>query len=171
MPEKKSGARRESGGAEEAGRGPTLCTVGYEAVSVFELLESLREARVKTVLDVRELPLSRRAGFSKRALAASLAAEGIGYVHLKPLGTPKEGRIANKRRDWERFWKIVEAQLATPEAEAAFDEAEVYARAQKSCLLCFEADHSICHRLRVAEELERRCGFAIEHLKVLGGGG
>jgi uncharacterized protein (DUF488 family) len=141
-------------------------TIGYERAGFSAFLEALTAAGVKTVIDVRDLPLSRRAGFSKKTLAASLALEGIEYVHLKPLGTPKEGRIANQKREWARFWAIVEAKLATPEAEAALSEAAEIARASPSCLLCFEADHRVCHRLRVAAELERRFGFTVRHLGV-----
>lgn len=143
-----------------------LYTLGYERVGFLGFVGILREAGVATVIDVRDLPLSRRAGFSKRALAASLAEKGIGYVHLKALGTPKEGRIANRRRDWATFWALVEAQLATPEAEQAFEHAARVARAQPSCLVCFEADHAVCHRSRVAAELARRYGFVVQHLHV-----
>jgi uncharacterized protein (DUF488 family) len=143
-----------------------LFTIGYERAGFSAFLDALRAAGVKTVLDVRDLPLSRRAGFSKKTLAASLDLEDVAYVHLKPLGTPKEGRIANQRREWSRFWSIVEAKLATPEAEAALVEAAKIARASPSCLLCFEADHRVCHRLRVAAELERRFGFSTRHLSV-----
>lgn len=150
---------------------PRLFTIGYERTGLFAFVHTLRDAGVACVLDVRDLPLSRRAGFSKRTLAASLAAEGIAYHHLKPLGTPKEGRIANRQRDYKRFWSIVDAQLATPEAQDAFEHAAKLARAAPSCLLCFEADHSVCHRQRVAAELAKRYGFAIEHLHVEGGEG
>ena len=63
------------------------------------MIATLRAAGVQTVLDVRDRPLSRRAGFSKKSLAASLEAAGIGYVHLRALGTPPEGREANHRHD------------------------------------------------------------------------
>ncbi len=146
-------------------RGPTIYTIGYEHTGVPGLIKALQSAGVNLLVDVRELPNSRRAGFSKRILATSLAEHGIGYVHLRALGTPKEGRIANRARRWDEFWQIVDEQLATPEADAAFEQAAHLAREKTVCLLCLEADHSHCHRLRVAEELRRRHHFAIEHLK------
>ena len=66
----------------------TLWTIGYEKTSWPDVLATLRAAGVAQVIDVRQLPLSRRAGFSKRQLAAGLAEAGIGYVHLRALGTP-----------------------------------------------------------------------------------
>jgi uncharacterized protein (DUF488 family) len=88
------------------------------------------------------------------------------YFHLQALGTPPEGRAANHRREWDRFWAIVEEKLARSEAELALRAAAEIAEAAPSCLLCYEADWQICHRRRVAEILHRRHGFAIRHLAV-----
>jgi uncharacterized protein (DUF488 family) len=144
-----------------------LCTIGYEKASQAEVIAALAAAGVATLIDVRDRPQSRRAGFSKRQLQAGIETAGLRYVHLKPLGTPPEGREANRLRDWPRFWRIVEDKLATAEADHALDEAGALAGAATSCLLCYEADWQICHRCRVAEILAHRHGFAIRHLKPL----
>ncbi len=149
---------------------PKLYTIGYERASQSALVRTLVDAGVKTLIDVRELPNSRRAGFSKRALSEALSAEGIAYLHLKALGTPAEGREAHRKGDMKRFWSIVDARLATPEADAAFEQAAKVARAAPCCLLCLEADASVCHRARVAGELARRHRFKVEHLEVEPGG-
>jgi uncharacterized protein (DUF488 family) len=129
-------------------------TAGYEGVSLPALIAALQAAGVTHVADVRQLPLSRRAGFSKRMLGASLEAEGIGYTHYKQLGTPKEGRIANKEGRLEAFWGIVDASLARPEAlleRAALFEA---AAAETTCVLCFCGNEQRCHRWRLRGFLE-----------------
>lgn len=143
-----------------------LYTVGYEHAGQSAVVSALVDAGVKTLIDVRELPNSRRAGFSKRSLADALSGAGIGYLHLKALGTPKEGRVANRQKKWALFWRIVDAQLATPAAESAFEHAAKVAREGTVCLLCLEADPHVCHRSRVAEEMARRYGFTVEHLAV-----
>lgn len=120
------------------------------------------------LLDVRDRPISRRPGFSKRQLAAAIDDAGMRYVHLAALGTPPEGRLANKRRDWDRFWKIVDDKLAHPEAEHDLQSAAEIAATSPSCLLCYEADWRICHRSRIAEILTRRHGFAQRHLTTRG---
>ena len=140
-----------------------VATIGYEKASQGDLVAALAAAGIKRLIDVRELPSSRRAGFSKNILAASLKAAGIDYVHLKALGTPKEGRLANRARQWERFWAIVERQLESPEAQHDLARAAALAREAPSCLLCLEADHSICHRSAVAERL-KAFGFEVRHL-------
>ena len=143
-----------------------LCTIGYEGAAFASFLDTLQQAGVTQVIDVRQLPLSRRPGFSKTPLRNGLADAGIAYAHLRPLGTPPEGREANKRRQWDRFWPIVDASLATPEAAFALEQAAALATARPSCLLCYEADPCTCHRLRVGALLTERHGFAVRHLRV-----
>jgi uncharacterized protein (DUF488 family) len=145
---------------------PTLYSIGYEKALLTDVLATLTRASVVTLIDVRDRPISRRPGFSKRQLAAAIEDAGMRYVHLAALGTPPEGRLANRRREWERFWRIVETKLASTEAELDLQRAAEIAWAAPSCLLCYEADWHVCHRRRIAEILARRHDFEIRHLAV-----
>ncbi len=147
-----------------------LFSIGYEKARLADVIAALQVVGVKTLIDVRDRPISRRPGFSKRQLAAGLEETGIRYVGLKALGTPPEGREANHKRQWERFWRIVDEKLATAEAELALQEAAAIAVESPTCLLCYEADWHICHRSRVADMLAARHGFTIQHLAPLDGG-
>src|SRR5713226_2859769 len=147
-------------------KGKPLYLIGYEKAALADFLAALARAGVATVIDVRDLPLSRRAGFSKRQLQAAIEAAGMRYVHLRALGTPPEGREANKRRQWNRFWRIVDAKLATAEAENALQALAGIAESAPTCLVCYEADWRICHRRRIGEILGERHGFAIRPLSV-----
>jgi len=147
----------------------TLYTIGYEKALLKDVISTLAAAGISTLLDVRDRPISRRPGFSKRQLAAAIEEAGMSYLHLDALGTPPEGRLANRRREWDRFWAIVEERLARPEAELALQQAARIADAATCCLLCYESDWQICHRRRVAEILCRRHGFAVRHLAVCTG--
>src|SRR3954469_10422212 len=72
---------------------PTVFTIGHEhPTDTTPVLEALRAAGVRRLVDVRELPLSRRRGFSKTALAAALASAEIEYEHVRELGNPKQYR-------------------------------------------------------------------------------
>jgi uncharacterized protein (DUF488 family) len=142
----------------------TLFTIGYEKARLADIVGALEEAGVKILIDVRDRPQSRRPGFSKNQLAAGLEAAGIRYVGLRALGTPPEGREANRKRKWEKFWRIVDEKLATAEAEHALVEAAAIASKTPTCLLCYEADPHICHRSRVADILAVRQGFDIRHI-------
>jgi uncharacterized protein (DUF488 family) len=144
----------------------TLFSIGYEKALLPDVIASLTKARVAVLLDVRDRPISRRPGFSKRQLTAAIEEAGMRYVHLAALGTPPEGRLANRRRDWPRFWAIVDEKLARAQAELDLDRTAEIALAQPSCLICYEADWRICHRARIAEILARRYGFTLHHLTV-----
>ncbi len=148
----------------------TLFSIGYEKAVLRDVIARLAEAGVAVLLDVRDRPISRRPGFSKRQLAAAIEEAGMRYVHLASLGTPPEGRLANRRRDWPRFWAIVDDKLARAEAELDLCRAGEIAQAQVSCLLCYEADWRICHRARIADILARRHSFTLRHLAVHDGG-
>ncbi|MGA8381254.1 MAG: DUF488 domain-containing protein [Stellaceae bacterium] len=144
----------------------TLYSIGYEKTRLQDLIATLSAAGVATLIDVRDRPISRRPGFSKRQLAAAVEEAGMRYVHLRALGTPPEGRLASRRREWDRFWAIVGDKLARPEAELDLAEAAAIAEAGPSCLLCYEADWQVCHRRRIAETLAERHGFVLHHLAV-----
>src|SRR5437660_1581354 len=146
----------------------TLFTIGYEKARLGDVVTTLRAAGVAALIDVRDRPISRRPGFSKRQLAATLEDAGIDYVGLRALGTPPEGRMAGRARQWDRFWRIVEHKLASAEAELALQQAAEIARRTPACLLCYEADWRQCHRRRVAEILADRHGFTVQHLAALG---
>jgi uncharacterized protein (DUF488 family) len=146
--------------------GRPLYTVGYERTLLGDVIATLGAAGVVTLIDIRDRPISRRPGFSKRQLAGAADESGMRYVHLKALGTPPEGRLANRRHEWDRFWAIVEEKLTRPEAELALREAADLARTAPSCLLCYESDWRICHRRRVVELLCRRYGFTVHHLLI-----
>lgn len=146
----------------------TLCTIGYEKARQADLIAALKAAGVETLIDVRDRPLSRRPGFSKNQLAVALEEAGIRYVGIRALGTPPEGREASHKRQWERFWSIVDAKLATAEAEHALHEAAAIASESLSCLLCYCGDPHTCHRSRVADLMVARDGFAVVHLSAVG---
>ena len=124
----------------------TIFTIGYEATTMADFLAALAAAGVRRVIDVRALPLSRRPGFSKSSLAASLAEAGIDYVHLKALGTPKLGRDAAKKGDIATLTAVYDEQLDLPEAQAAAARMLELAGEMPSALLCYERDPCHCHR-------------------------
>jgi uncharacterized protein (DUF488 family) len=156
----------DDGSAVEAMSGKALFTIGYEKTLLRDVLATLTRAGVEILIDVRDRPISRRPGFSKRQLAAAIEDAGIRYIHLAALGTPPEGRLANRRREWERFWAIVDEKLARAEAELDLRQAAEIAETAPSCLLCYEANWRVCHRRRIAEILASRHGFDVYHLAV-----
>jgi len=130
-----------------------IFTIGYEGATQAELIAALQAAGVEVLADIRAVPLSRRPGFSKNILAAGLGEAGIGYVGLKPLGTPAEGREAARKGQHARLAQIYAAQLDLPEAIVAGAQLRELASERPTALLCFERDPSCCHRSLLVEAL------------------
>jgi len=141
-----------------------LFTIGYEASTLDRVLAALREAGVTHLVDIRAVPQSRKPGFSKRLLGASAEAAGIRYTHLRGLGTPKTGREAVRHGQVARMHEIFGAHMQTHEAQADLAHAVEIAREGGACLLCFERDHTHCHRDIVAGLIHERTGQAVTHL-------
>lgn len=133
-----------------------LATIGYETDTLDGMIGRLKAAGVETVVDVRAVAASRRPGFSKTMLGNSLRAEGIDYVHLRPLGTPKAGREAARRGRTDEMREIFHAHLAEPAAQVALGEATALASERRIALLCYEAEARCCHRAIVADEIRAR---------------
>jgi uncharacterized protein (DUF488 family) len=127
-----------------------MLTVGYEGISLSEFLDVLLAQGVGCIIDVRDVPLSRKPGFSKNSLAQALAEVGIQYVHERILGTPKPIREALKAtKNWQAYEKSY-FEFLSPREEHLIRIAEVEA----ACLLCFEANPLECHRSLVARRMQ-----------------
>jgi uncharacterized protein (DUF488 family) len=143
-----------------------LVTIGYQLATPDNFIATLRAAGVDLVVDVRALANSRRPGFSRTQLSASLDVAGIGYLHLRGLGTPAEGRTAARAGRHDEMRAIYREHLATPEALA--DLAcllELVRSERRVCLLCLEADPAHCHRSLVAAAVASELPVSVTHLE------
>jgi uncharacterized protein (DUF488 family) len=128
----------------------TIFTAGYEGLNIDTFIARLKQARIDKVLDVREYPVSRKPGFSKKSFAQRLEAAGIAYQHSPPLGCPKPIRARYKiDSDWANYSKDFRAYIRTQ--EAILTELVADAAQQRICMVCYEADASFCHRSLIAE--------------------
>jgi uncharacterized protein (DUF488 family) len=146
---------------------PRLCTIGYEQASLDQVIGALKAAGVAVVVDVRAVAASRRPGFSKTILGASLKAEGVDYVHLRALGTPKAGRDAARAGRTGEMHAIYEAHLEEPEAVLALAEAGRIAQDRPAALLCYEADAGQCHRRILTDRLAGELGLVVVDLNIV----
>lgn len=133
-----------------------LATVGYETDTQAGMIDRLRAAAVELVVDVRAVASSRKAGFSKTLLANSLRDQGVDYVHLRALGTPKPGRDAARAGRIDEMRRIFEAHLEEPAAVFALAQATDLAKTKRIALLCYEDDPDCCHRRIVADRIRER---------------
>jgi uncharacterized protein (DUF488 family) len=142
-----------------------ICTIGYEGIDIDAFLPLLRENGIETVVDVRELPLSRKPGFSKKRLSAALDRDGLGYIHLPELGCPKLIR-SRYRADgnWRRYKNGFAKHLDTQ--HAAIAKLASLAASSNCALLCFEANFNRCHRSMVADAVKGVTGMRVSHIRV-----
>jgi uncharacterized protein (DUF488 family) len=132
-----------------------LYTAGYQGHTIETFLDLLLGNGIERVLDVRQLPFSRKPDFSKKRFGAHLAAAGVEYTHMAALGTPKLLRDEVRRsKDYEAFFAQVRAVIGGQ--SEALEEALGLVGAGRCLLLCFESDVTTCHRLVVAEALRER---------------
>ncbi len=143
-----------------------LYTIGYEGLEPEGIFQTLKSSGVEKLLDIRELPLSRKHGFSKNALAAEAVYWGIEYLHLRALGCPKDIRHAYRAdQNWDLFTNRFHAYLETQ--LPAIEDASNLCLMQACCLLCVESDPHRCHRYYVAEAIQKASqkGLEIVHLE------
>jgi uncharacterized protein (DUF488 family) len=142
-----------------------LYTIGYEQAKPAAVLSELMRARIELVIDTRAVAASRRPGFSKRQLAASLDEAGIGYIHLQKLGTPAEGRAAARRGNTDALWRIYDKHIKTPAARAELDELVALIKSGKRlALLCYCRDPKSCHRSRIVANVKTRTPVKVDDL-------
>jgi uncharacterized protein (DUF488 family) len=123
---------------------PTIVSVGYQGRTIDEMVALLARHGVDMLVDVRLNPISRKRGFSRTALAETLQAAGIQYVHERELGNPKDNRegfrkgLKTARDRYRRRLGNGAASTYSTTVERAFTE--------RVALLCFEREHRECHR-------------------------
>jgi uncharacterized protein (DUF488 family) len=144
----------------------TISTIGYEGSTIDDFITALRHASIDVLVDVRDLPLSRKKGFSKNQLSEALAAAGIEYVHLRGLGDPKAGRKAARAGKYREFRRIFHRHMETDAALRDINVAAELVSARRACLMCFECNHAQCHRSIVAEQLATITQLTVTPLNV-----
>ncbi len=141
----------------------TVFTIGYEGLDIDRFMSLLAEHGIETVVDIRELPLSRKPGFSKKALASVLNLSGLEYVHMVDLGCPKPVRDRYRADgNWKRYTEGFLKHLKT--RKAAIADLSDLVSSSNCALLCYEADFNFCHRSMVANAVQEHCGADVEHI-------
>jgi len=152
--------RSSSGAAAQHQCSMRLFTIGHGTRSVDELVECLRAAGVRTLVDVRRFPGSRKhPQFGRDALAAAVHDAGIAYVH--------EERLGGRRTGGDRFDCI---RVAAFRGYAEWMRSDAFQAAladalklQAPCFLCAETLWWRCHRRLIAELLHAH-GHEVVHL-------
>lgn len=148
--------------ATESGPAVWVGSVGYERHKDHRVFaRRLGDAGVERLVDVRELPISRRKGYAKTALSTAMAEVGIEYVHAKALGNPKpyrdlykSGRVEEGRRYYTQYL-LVEQREALTDLMGLLQE-------KRSAIMCVEHDARVCHRAVILEALRTELGLELD---------
>jgi uncharacterized protein (DUF488 family) len=142
-----------------------LFTAGHSNKPVTVLLEALTGAEIKSLVDVRMFPMSRRwPQFNREALSKSLAAEGIAYRHAPELGgrrKPNPDSTNLGLRD--PGFRAYADYMGTPEFEHAIAVLLEDAGQRRTAIMCAEALPWRCHRSLISDALVAR-GIEVTHL-------
>lgn len=138
-----------------------LFTIGYEGMALDGFVARLKNFAIDCLIDVREIPISRKCGFSKSGLVQRLGRENIHYVHFRELGSPKPIRQKLKiNRDYSTFFKKMDKYLTNK--KDAIEKVYSYVIDNTCCLMCFEHLAEQCHRKIVARKIRERDGNGLQ---------
>lgn len=148
-------------GDSRSGRG-IVFTIGYEGRSPDTFRSTLVDNDIGRLVDVRQMPRSRKPGFSKGSLSRLLSESGIEYVHMEPLGSPRAAREKlNETGDFSSFLDSYKKHLANE--SAGINILVRLADEMPTAIMCLERDASKCHRSVIAARL-RELGFEVKDL-------
>lgn len=142
-----------------------LWTIGFTKKSAEYFFETLREAGVRKLVDVRLNNVSQLAGFAKRDdLSYFLRTLGqMGYEHMPLLAPTAEMLSAYRKKEinWEEYERLFVDLMRERQIESEI----AYETLADSVLLCSEDQPDMCHRRLVAEYLAGHWGgIEIRHL-------
>jgi len=130
-----------------------LFSTGYEKESLDEFISKLEKAGIGAVIDVREIPLSRKNGFSKKTLEVELNKRNIKYYHFPELGSPRKIRHElYSTGDYLSFFKAYRKYVHN-EKPAVEQLNKVISEEKTSTLMCFEKNEELCHRSIITSEI------------------
>jgi len=144
-----------------------VSTIGHGTRTADELVATLHEAGVETLVDVRRFPGSRRnPQFSQAALAVELQSASIAYVHAPDLGGRRSGVPGEDRFGCLRVpaFRSYAAWMSSSEWQHALADA---LRRDNPCFMCAETLPWRCHRRLIADLLAAR---DVEVVHLLGPG-
>lgn len=146
-------------------QGLTIWTVGHSTRSIEEFNQILISHQIKTLVDVRTFPGSRRhPQFNKAELAGALETIGIQYKHQPKLGGRRKARPDSKNTAWnnESFRGYAD-HMETPEFQQGIEELLKLAQLQPTTVMCAEAVWWRCHRSMIADYL-KAAGVKVLHI-------
>jgi uncharacterized protein (DUF488 family) len=136
-------------------------TIGYHRTSIDSFANRLLEEGVRSVVDVRANPVSRKYGFAGSSLRSICRKVGLGYHHFPRLGIPSANRkgVSGAAAFSALFSSYERNTLCSNTADVAAVSALM--KCSPSVLLCAEQNASECHRSRLAVAVANTTGLPV----------
>jgi uncharacterized protein (DUF488 family) len=135
-------------------------TFGHSTRAWADGCAMLQAAGVRTLVDVRTIPRSRRnPQWSRENVAPALAGAGIDYVWMRALGGLRRPRPDSPNGGWRNdSFRGFADYMATPEFASALEALIGLAAGPGApvCIMCAEAVPWRCHRSLIADALSVR---------------
>jgi uncharacterized protein (DUF488 family) len=147
-----------------------LYTIGHSTRTLQDLIETLQAHSIKTLVDIRAFPMSRRLPqFNRESLEKSLPEAGVAYVWMKALGgyrkkTRDDSPHVAMRNDSFRNYADY---MLTPEFEKAMADLIALAERSPTAYMCAERVYFHCHRMLVSDWLVAH-GHEVVHIDTTG---
>ncbi len=130
-----------------------LYTIGYEGRTIDSFIEQLKISEISRIIDVRDIPVSRKKGFSSVPLKETLESNGIKYIHIKSLGSPATFRKKLKEDgDYDYFFKAYSEYLS--ENIEIIKDVYRFILDGVNCIMCFERLFNQCHRSIITDKIK-----------------
>jgi len=131
----------------------TLWTLGHSTRPFEEFVELLQTHGIRSVVDVRRFPSSRRnPQFNSDALTRGLPSSGLRYAHLPGLGGRRPSSPDSPNLGWRNLsFRGYADYMLTPTFQQAMEELVRIAEAQPTAIMCAEAVPWRCHRSLIAD--------------------
>jgi len=145
----------------------TIYTVGHSTREFPEFLSVLHAHEIKTLVDIRAFPMSRRLPhFNRENLERELPQSGIDYLWLRQLGGRRKRQMQDSpnialRNDSFRNYADY---MLTPEFEAGIAEVLRVAERGRTAIMCAERMYFQCHRMLVSDYLVAH-GHEVLHIE------
>jgi uncharacterized protein (DUF488 family) len=131
-------------------------TIGHSTRTLQELIAALQGHDIRTLVDIRSFPMSRRLPhFNREALEQELPRAGIAYVWMKDLG----GRRKKQRDDSPNLalrndsFRNYADYMLTQTFQRALEELLRLAGQTSTAVMCAERVYFRCHRMLVSDYL------------------
>jgi len=148
---------------------PGLWTIGHSTLPIDEFIASLKSFEIRTVVDVRSFPGSRRyPQYNKERLAAGLAEGSVRYLHFPKLGGRRRAKPDSINMAWRNeMFRGYADHMETTEFDEGIADLLSAAGLQRTAIMCAEAVWWRCHRSLISDYLKAK-GIEVTHIMGIG---